>query len=106
MEILRGITASRGKIEGEVFLSENSSDLSSFRDGSILVARATNPLYATCMARAGGVITDIGGITYHAAISAREFKIPCLVGTGNASKILKTGQKIILDADNGVVFEK
>lgn len=104
-EILKGVIASKGKVEGTVFLLNDERDLPEFTPGLILVTRSTKLSYMKTLGEAAGIITDIGGITYHAAIAAREFKIPCIVGTGNASQLLKTGQKIILDADNGVVFE-
>ena len=55
------------------------------------------------MKKAAAFITDFGGITCHAAIVAREWKVPCVIGTGNATKILKDGDLVEVDAVNGIV---
>jgi pyruvate,water dikinase len=104
-KILTGLTANKGKILGEVFVIDESKEISKFKSGSILVCRLTNPAYVPAMAEAIGIITDIGGITSHAAIVARELGVPCVVGTKNGSEKLQTGQKILLDADNGAIYE-
>jgi pyruvate,water dikinase len=103
-QILKGIIASKGKVEGEVFVVSSNDDLKLFKPGSILVTKITTPLFVPAMARSIGVITDIGGLTSHPAIISRELGIPCLVGAVNATQILKTGQKIILDALTGEVY--
>lgn len=105
-EILKGTSASKGIIEGAVFVIKNKKDIFKFTPGSILVTEMTNPSYVPAMMNAAGIITDIGGITCHAAIISRELGIPCIVGTKEATKKLKTGQTVILDANKGIVYEK
>ncbi len=56
------------------------------------------------MKKAGGIVTDFGGILCHAALISREFNIPCIVGTQNGMQKIKNGQKIIVDANEGVVY--
>ena len=58
------------------------------------------------MAKAAAIVTDIGGITSHAAIISREFGIPCIVGTNNATKVLKNGDFVVVDAILGTVQKK
>ena len=104
--ILKGIVASKGRVEGEVFVISSSADLKKFKKGSILVAEITNPLFVPAMSQSIGIITDIGGLTSHPAIISRELGIPCIVGTKEATKKIKTGQKIILDAVKGKIYAK
>ena len=63
----------------------------------------TSPDYMVAVKKAAAIVTDEGGVTCHAAIVSRELKIPCIVGTKNATKALKTGDLVEVDADNGVV---
>ena len=63
----------------------------------------TSPIMVSLIEKAAGIITDEGGITSHAAVVSREFGIPCLVGTRRASKIIKTGDEIELDANTGCI---
>ena len=79
------------------------SDLPKVQKGDILVASMTMPQYIPAMEKAAGFITDEGGITCHAAIIARELDVPCIVGTKNATKLLKDGDKVELDAIKGII---
>ena len=88
---IRGSVACMGKAQGRVRIVETQSDLELFKDGEVLIAVKTQPKYVPIMTRAVAIVTDIGGITSHAAIISREFEIPCIVGTGNATKMLKNG---------------
>ena len=103
--ILKGITASSGKAEGPVQIIKTKADLKKFKAGSILVAEMTNPSLVPAMMLAAGVITDIGGITCHAAIVCRELGLPCIVGTKDATKKLNNSMKVFMDADKGTVEE-
>ena len=78
-------------------------DLVKVQNGQILVAVSTHPDYVSAMRKAAAIITDEGGITSHAAIVAREFGIPCMVGTINATKLLKDGNMIELDGNKGII---
>ena len=73
------------------------------KQGDILVATMTTPDFFPIMKKAAGFITDEGGITCHASIVAREMKKPCIVGTKIATKVLKDGDLVEVDADKGVV---
>ena len=74
-----------------------------FIPGKILVTSMTRPEFVPSMKKAAAVITNEGGITCHAAIVSRELKIPCIIGTKNATRILKTGSKIELDSKKGII---
>ena len=74
-----------------------------FEKGSILVAPMTSPDLVPVFKDVAAIVTDEGGITSHAALIAREMKIPCIVGTSYATKILKTGMQLLVDATNAKV---
>lgn len=101
--LVKGMTGSPGKAEGRVqIVDANNTDVD-FPDGGVLVCAVTTPNYVPLMQKAAAIVTDQGGILSHAAIVARELKVPCIVGTGNATKVLKSGQLVSVDADNGSV---
>ena len=104
MKSLKGITAMKGKVKGPVHLITDPGAMVVAKKGIILVAPYTTPLMTLAISEAVGLVTDFGGITSHAAIVAREFGIPCVVNTKDATKVLKQGQTITIDADTGVVF--
>ena len=98
-----GTPASSGKAKGTAVIVKGVSDLHKVKHGDILVAVTTHPDFVPAMQRAAAIITDEGGITSHAAIVAREFGLPCVVGTKHATKVLKDGDEIEVDADQGIV---
>jgi len=100
---IRGTVAHPGKVRGEIRLACDNSNLNNFPEGKILVALMTSPDYVVAMKKAKAIITDDGGITSHAAIVSRELGVPCIVGTKNATKLLKDGDMVEVDADQGIV---
>ena len=100
---IRGWTAQAGKAGGRVVICNGLDSFGKVHDGDILVTAMTRPEFAPILKKVVAIITDEGGITCHAAIVARELKIPCIIGTKNATKILKDGDMVEVDADNGVV---
>jgi len=104
IELIRGIPASGGVAEGQVVIINCIDDTKKFQAGMIIVAPYTSPIDVPIMIKAKAIITDEGGILSHAAIVARELKIPCVVGTKNATKILKDGEKVKVDGNKGVVL--
>jgi phosphoenolpyruvate synthase/pyruvate phosphate dikinase len=102
-EKFSGIIASRGLVRARVRIILDKKDLPYIKQGEVLVAVTTHPDYLSAMRRACAIVTDEGGLTSHAAIVSREFKIPCLVGTKIATKTLKTGDMVEVDANKGVV---
>ncbi|MEK7093496.1 MAG: PEP-utilizing enzyme [Patescibacteria group bacterium] len=100
---IKGLVAYPGFVRGTVKIVLTVEDMAKLNDGDILVSSSTNPDLIVAMKRAGAFITDIGGITSHAAIVSRELKKPCIVGTKNATHVLKDGDTVEVDAKAGVV---
>jgi len=100
---IRGTTAYRGKVTGVARVLRNAKDISIFNEGEILVANQTTPEYVPAMKKAAAIVTDQGGITCHAAIVARELKLPAIIGTKIATKVIKDGDRIEVDAEKGVI---
>lgn len=98
-----GVAARSGSARGRVFVVRDFKDVGKFKDGSILVANTTHPNYLPAMQKAAAIVTDEGGIASHAAIVAREMKIPCVVGAKIATKIFKDGDMVEVDAEKGIV---
>ncbi len=101
--IIRGQVAFPGIIKGTVKIVNEPSDMAKMQDGDILVSSATNPNLLPAMKKAVAFVTNVGGITCHAAIVAREMKKPCVIGTKIATKLLKDGDLIEVNADIGEV---
>lgn len=104
--ILRGIGASSGIIDGKALVILNPSECLKMKEGSILVASATNPLFSPAIMKASAIITDLGGVLSHTAIVARELNIPAVVSTKEATKILKDNMLITVDGKEGIVYAK
>ncbi|PIY95624.1 MAG: hypothetical protein COY66_06295 [Candidatus Kerfeldbacteria bacterium CG_4_10_14_0_8_um_filter_42_10] len=100
---LKGTPAYPGKVKGIVKLIASAKEMSKMNKGDVLVSPATNPNLLPAMKKAKAIITDEGGVTCHAAIVSRELKIPCVIGTRIASKVLKDGDKVEIDAAQGLI---
>jgi phosphohistidine swiveling domain-containing protein len=100
---IKGRTAYPGKVNGKVNIIMTKDKIDTIQDGEILVTPMTSPDYLPALKKAKAFVTDEGGITSHAAIIARELKKPCVVGTKFATKKLKTGDLVEVDANNGIV---
>jgi pyruvate,water dikinase len=102
-DIIKGTPANPGKVIGTAKILLEYNDIFKVEKGDIIIASMTTPDYVSAMEKAIGFVTDEGGITCHAAIISREFNVPCVVGTNNATQRIKTGQIIELDAYNGII---
>ncbi len=100
---LAGSIAFSGFSKGRVRIISQPKDLDNFKKGEVLVASMTTPSMVMAMKKASAFVTDEGGITCHAAILAREMKKPCVIGTKNATRLLKNGDFVEVDADKGIV---
>ena len=100
---IKGQTAFPGKATGKVLLILSKDDFNKFRSGHILVSHSTTPDYVPIMKESLAIITDEGGILSHASVISRELKIPCIIGTKNATQVLKDGDLVEVDAEKGVV---
>jgi len=103
IEEIRGMSASLGCAQGKVAIIMTAKNIGKVKKGDILVAPMTRPEHLAGMKKAAAIVTDDGGITCHAAIIARELKIPCIIGTKIATKVLKDGDLVEVDADKGIV---
>lgn len=100
---IKGSSTYRGVVRGSVRIVSGVQDFSSFIEGEVLVCSMTDPNYVPLMKRASAFVTDMGGILCHAAIISREMKKPCIIGTKIATKVLKNGDLVEVNADKGVV---
>ncbi len=106
-EMLKGtvvsIPGSERYVKGRAVVLDSSEYAGRIEKDSILVAAMTSPDYIFAMKQAKGIITDVGGMTSHAAVVSREIGKPCIVGTGNATKIIKTGMRVTMDLKTGEI---
>jgi len=100
---LKGQTAVPGQARGEVVIINSPKEQEKMKAGNILVSEMTIPEIVTSMKKASAIVTDMGGITCHAAIVSRELGIPCIIGTKIATKFLKDGDTVEVDATKGIV---
>jgi pyruvate,water dikinase len=102
--LVRGLGAAPGVADGAVRVvgELGGGDL---EDGEVLVTHMTAPDWVPLMRKAAAIVTDSGGMTCHAAIVSRELGIPCVVGTAEATKVLRDGELVTVDAGEGVVTE-
>lgn len=100
---LIGTVAYPGKATGQVRIVRDPQAAPNFLQGDILVTGMTRPEFLPLMKRAGAIVTDGGGVLCHAAIVARELCIPIITGTEHATEILVEGERVMVDADKGVV---
>jgi pyruvate, water dikinase len=99
-----GDTAGPGVAAGPVYVVKNNLDLLQFPEGGVLVTAFPHPNWATLLNRAAALVTDRGGITGHLANVAREFGLPALFNTGEATSLLTPGQMVTVDADGRSVY--
>jgi pyruvate,water dikinase len=100
---LKGFASSAGIAEGPARVLKLLEDIVKLQPGEILVAPCTNPSWAPVFTKIKGAVTDIGGLTSHAAIVSREYGLPAVTGTGLATSVIKTGDIIKLDGSTGMV---
>lgn len=100
---VKGQVACLGRVEGVVKIVNVPEDMAKVNDGDILVSIATNPDIVPAMKKAAAFVTEQGGITSHAAIVAREMAKPCVIGTKIATQVFKDGDRVEVDAENGIV---
>ena len=103
IEELMGTPASFGKISGQAKIIYNIKDIAKIKKGDIIIAVTTHPDFVPAMQKAAAIVTDEGGLTSHAAIVSRELNKPCIVGAKFATKILKDGDIVEVDANKGIV---
>jgi pyruvate,water dikinase len=100
---LTGIAASAGKYTGTARVIMNEREFHKLQPGDVLVCPATTPMWSVLFSNVGALVTNTGGILSHPAIIAREYRVPAVVATGNATSLLKDGQIVTVDGDSGRV---
>jgi pyruvate,water dikinase len=100
---LSGVAASAGVAEGPARVITSPSQLGEVQAGEVLVCPITAPSWAPIFSRIAAAVSDIGGIMSHAAIVSREYGLPAVVGTGFGTKTIKTGQRVRVDGNRGIV---
>lgn len=100
---IKGFASSAGAIEGRARVIKLLEEINTVEPGEILVCPTTNPSWAPVFTKIKAVVTDIGGLTSHAAIVCREYGLPAVTGTGIATNVIRTGDTIRVNGDKGVV---
>jgi pyruvate,water dikinase len=100
---IEGIPASPGRYQGRVRRVMAEDEFDKIQDGDVLVCPVTSPVWSVLFSRIGALVTDTGGILSHPAIIAREFGIPAVVATGNATQLLRDGELVTVDGDAGSI---
>ena len=100
---LRGVAASAGAVEGVARVIFSPDEIANVEEGEILVCPITAPSWGPVFGRIKATVSDLGGIMSHAAIVSREYGLPAVVGTGRGTKVIRTGDRLRVDGDTGVV---
>jgi len=100
---IKGQTAYPGRVSGIVSIVISKDDLKNVQEGSILVSPSTTVDYVPVLKKVIAIVTEEGGVLSHASVISRELHIPCVIGTKNATQVLKDGDNIVVDANNGIV---
>ncbi|MCZ6888083.1 MAG: PEP-utilizing enzyme [Gammaproteobacteria bacterium] len=102
-DTMNGFAVSPGQVTGSATVILSPADFAEMQPDTILVCATTTPAWTPLFAQASGLVTDIGGILAHGSIVAREYGIPAVLGTGNATQRIVSGQRIAVDGDKGTV---
>lgn len=100
---LKGVAAAKGSYTGPARVIMGEEQFDNLQPGDVLVCPITSPVWSILFAKVGALVTDSGGVLSHPAIIAREYGIPAVVATGNATQIIADGQQIVVDGEAGVV---
>jgi pyruvate,water dikinase len=101
--VLRGTGASQGIVRGPARVALSNLDFPRIRPGDIIVCPSSNPSWVPVFTIAGGLVTNTGGVLSHAAVVAREFALPAVVGVADATRTISDGQTIEIDGTQGTV---
>lgn len=102
--VLQGVSGSPGQATGVSRIIRQPEEFHKLKQGDILVAPFTNPVWTPLFAVAGGIVTEVGGILSHGAIVAREYGIPAVMSVSGATKMIVDGQEVTVDGDIGLVY--
>jgi pyruvate,water dikinase len=100
---LKGVAASPGKVTGPARVLHGPDELHRLQSGDILVCEGTTPTWTPAFTKIAGCVCDLGGTLTHASVVSREYRVPCVVGTGLATQAITDGEQITVDGDQGIV---
>ena len=100
---ITGVCGSGGKAAGKACVINGPEEFEKLEKGDILVCPHTDPEWTPLFTLAAGVVVDTGGTLSHAAIVAREYKIPAVLAVGNATRQIRDGEMVMVDGDTGKV---
>jgi pyruvate,water dikinase len=103
-QAIRGVPVSPGLVEGEVAILKNPDDGDGLRPGAILVAPVAGPAWAPFYAAARGLIVEVGGMLSHGSILAREYGLPAVANVAGATRLLRDGERVRVDANRGIIW--
>jgi phosphohistidine swiveling domain-containing protein len=103
VDVIAGLAGSAGVVEAPARVVESLDDFDQVRDGDVLVCRMTNPAWVVLFTKIAGLVTDAGGVASHPAVVAREFGLPAVVGTSDATRRIRTGDRVRVNGATGVV---
>ncbi|CEP69152.1 PEP-utilising enzyme, mobile domain [Moorella glycerini] len=103
VDIIKGLPASPGVVEGIARYVVSPTEFDQVQKGEILICKMTNPAWVAVFTKIAGLVTDAGGVLAHPAVVSREFGIPAVVGTSNATQKIKTGDRVRVNGNTGVV---
>lgn len=103
VDIVKGLPASPGVVEGIARYVVSPAEFDQVQKGEILICKMTNPAWVAVFTKIAGLVTDAGGVLAHPAVVSREFGIPAVVGTSNATQKIKTGDRVRVNGNTGVV---
>lgn len=101
-----GAAASPGTFSGVARVVESIGELSHLKENEILITSNTDPAWTAVFSKIGGLVTETGGILSHGAVISREYRIPAVTAVKGATSIFKTGEELVVDGNEGVVFKK
>ena len=104
--VIYGAAASPGIFQGVVRVVGSIEELSQLEDNEILITSNTDPAWTAVFSKVGGLITETGGILSHGAVISREYRIPAVTAVKGATEIFKTGEEVVIDGNEGVVYKK
>jgi len=101
--VITGLAVGEGKVTATARVLHGPEDFGTLQPGEVLVAGTTTPAWTPLFAMASAIVTDVGGPLSHSSIVAREYGIPAVLGTGVATKLIRSAQMITVDGDTGTV---
>lgn len=101
--ILKGRAASLGWVKTRAFVVHEGINYSDMQDGDAVIVKYASPEYFELYVKSSAIITEMGGVTCHAAVISREMNIPCVVSVENATNIIHTGDQLVVDGERGEI---